>query len=435
MDTNTLPFSVVLTSETLSILQDAGIDPESLLKQKPTKQGLSDEEVLRRLMNPSAPPEEAEESVLTASINLSDQPPAVLLSEEGRKFIRVPMIYKGSWKHGEDDLVIDDAWMQAVLSNFEVDALGYAPPLFLGHPLDTKSVEGAPAEAFLQRMELIDDKLYGLYECVSDDTFSDVEKGRYRYASIEFADIRDKVTGSALGPAIVGCALTNRPFIPNLEQPVAFRLSELNSRCADSRLTVLFEMLTDQTNLSDSAAASVGSDPVAASSTVVSDFTPMPTENLTLTELRSEFDTRVAEIENSYSSRLSEIEARVTQMTEQHDKERSELMSNVAFLQAQLSEAQAEVSAKKLSEKLNRLNGMMLADDVKQEYVQMLSNGQLGEAEERVLSSLERMSEFNKRALTQYGTATPAKLEAKTAPSAFSRIVERNKQLSQKNEG
>jgi hypothetical protein len=156
-----------------------------------------------------------------------------------------------------------------------------------------------------------------------------------------------------------------------------------------------------------------------------------------LSQLQQEFSSRVEQMDISYTTRLAEIETRVTLLTEQHERERTELMSQVADLQAQLSAANAEVAAKKLSEKLDRLNRMALSDDIKQEYQELITKGMLGDAEDRIFKTLESQSDFNKRALSQYGTASAAVRAPgkQQPPSAFASIVSRNKErASRRNE-
>jgi len=434
------------TDETLRLLESVGLRPEQLQMRQ---RNLSDYEVLRMMGLPESssdvgsqdegsdtpkPFEEqaaASDSVPAATkVDLaqpsspapSSQKPVRLSTtidgglvkvrsfvETGKTYLRVPMIYIGSWIHNGEPLVIDEAWMNSVMRNFANNALGYKPPLFLGHPRNIITEEGAPAEGFLVELQREGDTLVGIFECVNPETAAAVESGRYRHASIEFAEIRDKQTGEFLGPAIVGCALTNRPFIPNLESPSVFRLSDELENCADSRLTVVFQM-----------------DKVIPTATKMT--------STTVDALRSDFESRVAQIEAAYNARLSELEQRFTSLAERHDTERKELLSQIAELQAKLAEAEAEIAAKKLAEKLERLNRMMLSDDIKAEYAKMLQSGELGEVEEKVLATLEKQSEFNRRALTQFGSvSTPVQPERKTS-GIFAHIIERNKARRAKSE-
>jgi hypothetical protein len=90
-------------------------------------------------------------------------------------------------------------------------------------------MEGAAAEGFMENMYQEGDVLFGDFAFVDEDTYVDVHKGKFRYASAEFvSEAKSKETGEPLGLTVTGVALTNRPYLTNMPRVEATqRLSDI----------------------------------------------------------------------------------------------------------------------------------------------------------------------------------------------------------------
>lgn len=139
------------------------------------------------------------------------------LSEQD-KFLRVPIAVLGKWKHPEyGEVEFSQKDFDEIITNYQSDAVGYEPPLFVGHPNNLLTEEGAPSVGFLEKLYQDDNVLYGLFEPVDEQTFKEVERGSYRYSSAEvIRNAFSKRTGENIGTVLRGAALTNRPFLTGM---------------------------------------------------------------------------------------------------------------------------------------------------------------------------------------------------------------------------
>ncbi|MFM6056352.1 MAG: phage protease, partial [Sphaerospermopsis kisseleviana] len=123
--------------------------------------------------------------------------------------------------------------------------MGYEPPLFLGHPTDNTTVEGAPSVAFLEKLYQESDTLYGLYDPVDDKAYQEAAKGAYRYSSAEVSrNAVSKKTGQSIGTVLRGAALTNRPFLTGMPRVEA--VTQQFSESVENNLTILFPLTTEK---------------------------------------------------------------------------------------------------------------------------------------------------------------------------------------------
>lgn len=89
-------------------------------------------------------------------------------------------------------------------------ATSYTPPVKLGHG------DGAPSPGVIKEARAEIDGLHIRVD-VDDATAKDIRDKRYRYMSVEYhPSYVDKETGSKIGPALLGVALTNQPGHPGV---------------------------------------------------------------------------------------------------------------------------------------------------------------------------------------------------------------------------
>lgn len=165
---------------------------------------------------------------------------------EQKNYLKVPIAVLGEWFHPEYGQVkFDQTDFDSMLKNWDGNVVGYEPPLFLGHPIDNTTVEGAPSVAFLERLYQESDTLYGLYDPVDDKAYQEAAKGAYRYSSAEVSrNAVNKKTGQPIGTVLRGAALTNRPFLTGMPRVEA--VTQQFSESVENNLTILFPLTTEK---------------------------------------------------------------------------------------------------------------------------------------------------------------------------------------------
>jgi hypothetical protein len=333
----------------------------------------------------------------TGGINPSAQLDPTVESRQ----LKIPIARLGSWVHPKyGNLSFTQKDFDEIIQNFSSKALGFEPPLFKGHPIDSSSLEGHPSEGYLLSLTQEGDVLYGYWDVVDDQTYMDVKAGKFRYSSGEFVrGYKSKETGQPIGTTLIGMALTNRPFLTGL--PHVRALSEntqfftYDLSLTDPSRTMANELLSSppatepQAQSTETAPAATTPAPAAAAPA------PGTPQTLSATE-KAEILAQVTELKESYEQALAEAQGQVQTLSTQ-----------VQTLTTQLSAYEQRINQQVLAEKLRRLERLTLPVDVKNQYRQLIEAGNLGAQEEVIFSTLEQMSEqFKKTALTQYGVTT-----------------------------
>jgi hypothetical protein len=176
---------------------------------------------------------------------------------EQKNYLKVPIAVLGEWFHPEYGQVkFDQTDFDSMLKNWDENVVGYEPPLFLGHPIDNTTIEGAPSVAFLEKLYQESDTLYGLYNPVDDKAYQEAARGAYRYSSAEVSrNAVSKKTGQSIGTVLRGAALTNRPFLTGMPRVEA--VTQQFSESVENNLTILFPLTTEKemtTQLDNNAA-------------------------------------------------------------------------------------------------------------------------------------------------------------------------------------
>lgn len=170
------------------------------------------------------------------------------LSTMGSNLIKVPFIKKGSWKHDVyGEVSFTDKDVQDVINNYKNNVTGFTPYLTLGH-LDEEinSTDSHRKRGDLNDIIEEDDTTYGIFK-VSDEIYSQIEKGEYEYSSGEFhRNFKTKEDGSSVGTTVLRVALTNSPFLPFGDKKVQ-ALSSTES-CPESKENFVFLLSLDSNN-------------------------------------------------------------------------------------------------------------------------------------------------------------------------------------------
>lgn len=343
--------------------------------------------------------------------------PVQTFSTDNKKFIKVPLAVLGSWKHsvyGDLDFTQQD--FDDMLSNVSSKVIGYEPPLFLGHKQNTPdTVEGHPAEAFLETLAQEEDILYGTFEVVNDETYASVEKGQFRYASGEFLrNYTTKQTGEKVGTALVGCALTNRPFLTGL--PRVTVLSEKNHVSTVLNLTEPNTMTTEP--IQTPAVTSIDSQELSEfKKTILSEFQSVKEKySETTDDLKQQLsDAKTAG--DSIKQELTDTKQNLADITSERD-----------LLKQKVEEVEKEKKEASVAVKLSELNALVLPVEVREKYSDLIKSGALGENESVILDSLKALSSTTEAAVTtQVGTETATHaLNDPTISDPYLSTIERN---------
>jgi len=94
----------------------------------------------------------------------------------------------------------DEAWAQRALANFERRKAerGYLPTVIIGHTTDDEAVPEKPSIGFMDRLRLVGKTFYVDLVHIAEDVFTELQKGRWPYRSVELFDKAAEFTSLAL---------------------------------------------------------------------------------------------------------------------------------------------------------------------------------------------------------------------------------------------
>jgi len=300
--------------------------------------------------------------------------------------VKIPIARKGSWKHPEyGDMEFTAEYLNNLQRTIDNSELGWEPPLFFGHP----TTSGAPSEGYLVSTFREGDTLFGIWS-VNSTTYDEIKAGRFRYSSAELIDdYKSKKTGEPVGSVLIGMALTNRPFIPDLHENVA--LGEY-----DKPYMFSMELSLDESEINKEDFMTQKEQEVKNNS------------DQTVQSAKPE----VSSSENTNQSyQYSESTDKVEEIKRERDAARQELEQVKDLYQSQLNEAREEINKLKdhvrqreVQEKVARLEQLSIPRKQKDKHIELVKNGSLGSSEEDVIQSLEEMSDsFGSTMLEQHG--------------------------------
>jgi hypothetical protein len=369
---------------------------------------------------------EEDEEILKSWMDTFEQLNQLTLSEAD-KVIKVPFCRIGEWTHPiYGKLTFTQQDLDDIVSNFNSQIIGYEPPLFLGHPVDGATQEGHPAEGFLHRLEQEDDVLYGLFEMVNEETYSSVSSGRYRYSSGEFVrNYTSKESGKPVGTVLVGVALTNRPFLTGL--PRVSTLAESAGDNTVASLICLTETMTTQTENKPNTPATEVVEPSSAPPAVAA---PAPAQVLAesaagFEEFKKSMLADFASLKEVYSSQIADA----TQRLAQYEVKLTAQEAEIQLLRDKATSAEQKLRDTEIEHKLAELNKLVLPEEVREKYSELIKSGALGDQESVVMDTLRAMSASRVESATgQRGDATAQTLSDPNS-DPYAAIIERNAQM------
>lgn len=329
--------------------------------------------------------------------------------------LRVPIAVLGSWEHPEYGSISFTAEDFAdMIRNFNTNVSGYEPPLFYGHPVNNETVEGAPAVGFLDRLYQLGDTLFGEFDA-RGEAYYQVAEDCFRYSSAEIVrNALSKETGEAIGTLLVGCALTNRPFLTRMPRVAA--LAEAYASCSDLANTFVFS-LTQTDKLPETMDTN-------------SQATPAQSE---ASEAPSAAPVQAAAASESFAE-PNQLASQLITLAQQVESQRLETEKARAIADA----ATAKLAKQELSEKLGRIDSLNLSQPVKDSFKAVIQAGLPAEQEESVFTALAEMSKQNTELLTEQQGAQVDDTSEQNAESSnakdenpYADIIARHSKLSE----
>ena len=259
--------------------------------------------------------------------------------------------------------------------------------------------------------------LFGLYEPTDEETLEAVEKGKFRYSSAELVrEAKSKETGKNIGTLLVGCALTNRPFLtrmPRVEvvEQTFSDMTDESARCFVFPLKENFnDMATkEETKVPGSADGQDGAngatpEPTAAENdaTKLSDQqeaekATAPTDTETMKKEESPDLSKLAD----KSVDIAERFASLVTVIEQLRADNAEKDQKLADVTKRLELSEKRRQEEDLAGKLRTISKMNLSATVKEQYSALIKSGVLSsEAEDKTFEMLKGMAEENKTRFT-----------------------------------
>lgn len=307
--------------------------------------------------------------------------------EQGEnQYVKIPIARLGSWVHPEyGDIEFKEEDLNRLQSSIESNELGWEPPLFYGHPQEG----GAPAEGYLLKAFREGDTLFGIWS-VNQTTYEEIKKGRFRYSSAEFLEnYISKRSGEELGNVLVGMALTNRPFIPDLPKNVALD-EESNTYNFSMELS-----LSEEENYKEKD-----------EDTIDNQYSSMTDTKNEEQKLREELD--------NYKAQLTDQQNKLEEYNKELKAVKESYESQLQHANEQIKELTQRIRSSEVEEKLSRLEQLNIPQTEKDRYKELLKNGSLGSSEDDVMRSLEEMSNsFGSTLLEQHGQSTTTQEENK----------------------
>lgn len=312
-----------------------------------------------------------------------------VFSDQGKRYLKVPIAVLGQWQHPEYGAVeFNQKDFSEMLQNWSENVTGYEPPLFLGHPNNDNTTEGAPSVAFLEKLYQEDKTLFGLFDPVDDQVFNDVDRGAYRYSSAEvYRNAFSKTTAEPVGTLLRGAALTNRPYLTGMPRVEAIH-QQFSEQSTDN-VSFLFPLTTTEIMTTEATAPTQAAAPAA----------------------------------NDQYQKLSEKVVDLTLLVEG-------LTTKLTATEQKLSEATVLLEKQEKASLIAKLNTLNINADTKQVFSELISEGALvGEALKVRFVKLEELSQANAQTFSEpKGVVTQQPVEGDTV-NPYLKDIQANEQI------
>jgi hypothetical protein len=372
-------------------------------------------------------------------------------TENNKMMLKIPAGRLGKWVHPEyGDVEFTQEKFDQAIDNFNAGVVGYEPTLNVGHFVEVQSFGSAPTEGICCEVYQEADVLYADYECINPNVFNDVLAKRYRRSSSELVmDYVDRTNGRSVGMALVGMALTNRPFITDM--PTVSVFSETTTPHLIDNKAITFAQFNlyendntnndsvklNNNNILDNKDLNNSDNMQTDKPTDTTVVTPVSvtTNNLSDDQIKS-LSTEIQQVKVAFETAMEAQKTNFTSQLNEYAKEREALLSTNAALESRIAAMEAEKAAALLSEKVKTIKELDLTEDQKNQYIQMFTDKTFGssENEDTVLNTLIKTfsqgKSFNKFT-QQFGESVATVNNGEgTVVNPYTALIERNTSLN-----
>lgn len=156
----------------------------------------------------------------------------------------IQILRYGEWDHPHyGKIKFDKKYMETVCKNFDAEVIGGEIPFNFDH-------NGGPAPGWVKGLVHKGSKLYAIPEWTPLGLEA-IQQGLYKYISCELRDNHlNCETGEEYGPTLSGVALTNYPFVKNME-PISLSEVILDNEKSLAKITNLEDKTKEVTSMSE----------------------------------------------------------------------------------------------------------------------------------------------------------------------------------------
>jgi hypothetical protein len=373
-------------------------------------------------------------------------------TENNKMMLKIPAGRLGEWVHPEYGMVeFTQQKFDEAIDNFNAGVVGYEPTLNVGHFVEVQSFGSAPTEGICCEVYQEGDILYADYECLNPTVYADVLTQRYRRSSSELVmDYVDRTNGRSVGMALVGMALTNRPFITDMPTVTVFSENTTPHLIDNKAITFaqfnLYESdntnndsvkLNNNNNILDNKDLNNSENMQTDKPTDTTVVTPVSvtTTNLSEDQIKS-LSTEIQQVKVAFETAMEAQKTNFTSQLNEYAKEREALLSTNAALESRIAAMEAEKEATLLSEKVKTIKELDLTEDQKNQYIQMFTDKTFGSADNEatvlntLVSSFSQGKSFNKFT-QQFGNQSSAvTTTGENTANPYAALIERNASLN-----
>lgn len=385
---------------------------------------------------------------------LNDNVPDFLAFEDvenNKMMLKIPAGRLGEWVHPEYGMVeFTQQKFDEAIDNFNAGVVGYEPTLNVGHFVEVQSFGSAPTEGICCDLYQEGDILYADYECLNPTVYADVLTQRYRRSSSELVmDYVDRTNGRSVGMALVGMALTNRPFITDMPTVTVFSENTAPHLIDNKAITFaqfnLYEndntnndsvKLNDNNNILDNKDLNNSENMQTDKPTDTTVVTPVSvTTNNSDDQIKS-LSTEIQQVKVAFETAMEAQKTNFTAQLNEYAKEREALLDSNAALESRIAEMEAEKQATLLSEKVKTIKELDLTEDQKNQYIQMFTNKTFGSAENEatvlntLVSSFSQGKSFNKFTQQFGDQSSVVTTTGENTVNPYTALIERNSSLN-----
>jgi len=269
--------------------------------------------------NAEIEPQEFEKTWIVGRIELENV--------DGEEFVHIPAARVATFKHPwYGELYFDQDFYESMIDNFNTGVLGTDVAINAEH---SKGPYGDAALGWIEEPTLSSDGTFDL-KVKPTPTGKSLFGNEYRYASMEvMQNFIDQETGIEYGPTLVGCAITNRPFVHrndaidpilSFDRTIYDEVKPEWERVEDYTGKIQLDYAGTDSTTADSSAVYYMYSPIFISETEQKGGKPMPEKNDTALEQPTTTQIQALELPDGTQVTAADVQALMATVNESRQK-------------------------------------------------------------------------------------------------------------------